>query len=303
MRGQTRPARRPFWLPASNYYVLAAAVALAFFFLAWGILHDSGEEMPWVTAGIGSSIILAGAVILREVVLRKARQRFLRQQNLPAGRGFAGQSHFGEIRDRGKLTLERNAAILNEIKQKSEAAKILSKFSAGHREVFELCREYIVRNEIELKSVNAGSPRLAALLKGRSVVAGQHRYHMLAWAEIEARALTNEARDRANSDEKIEGAQKALTVVETALASYPGEPSLVQSQELLREFIVSIKVSGFVELAERAAFDGDYSRAKGLYRDALFYLSRDNIQSDDREKAANRINAEIDKMSSLIDGV
>jgi hypothetical protein len=37
-RYDPRKFRRPFWLPASNYYVLAIAVTIAFFFLVWGIL-------------------------------------------------------------------------------------------------------------------------------------------------------------------------------------------------------------------------------------------------------------------------
>jgi hypothetical protein len=37
--------RRPFWLPASNYYVLAFAIAVAVFFVVWGILQDGGDDM------------------------------------------------------------------------------------------------------------------------------------------------------------------------------------------------------------------------------------------------------------------
>ncbi|MEO7659750.1 MAG: hypothetical protein ABIV48_09060, partial [Pyrinomonadaceae bacterium] len=201
--------RRPFWLPASNYYVLAVAISTAFFFLVWGILHDGGEELPWVTAGISASVMLCGAVILREIVLRRARNRYLRQQRMlenMMSRGGA-ERHLRDPMNSSKLTLERNAAILNEIQLKSEAARILNKVSAGHQEVFELCSEYILRNDFELKTVGAGSPRLAPLLKGRSAAAEFHKYHLLKWAEIESRNLTNDARSRPNPAEKIEAAQ------------------------------------------------------------------------------------------------
>ncbi len=296
--------RRPFWLPASNYYVLSIAVSAAFFFLVWGILHDSGEEMPWVTAGVGASVLLAGAVVLREVILRRARQRYLRQQRIMENRVTAAnlRSQINDPRQSNKLTLEHNASILNEIRQKSEAAKLLNKFSAGHREVFEICGEYISLNENELKTVNPNSPRLAPLLKGRSTVAEYHRYHLLKWAEIETRTLTIEAQNRSRTADKVEAAQSALNVIETALHFYPQEPSLLQSHEVLQEMTVSIKVSHLIERAERAAFKGDYARAKSLYRDALFYLGRDHIQSDMREQAARRINEEIEHLRGLESG-
>ena len=297
--GPRRTGPRPFWLPASNYYVLAVAVAAAFFFLMWGILHDSGEETPWITSGVGASLLLFGTVILREFILRRARSRFLRQQKRLNDTVFDAYSRLGDNRYRSKLSLETNAAILNGIRQKSQAAQILNKFSAGHREVFELCSGYLERNDVELKTVSASSPRFGALLKGRATAAELHRFHMLKWAEIESRSMTNDATGRVHTTEKIEAAQNALNVIEIALASYPSETSLRESQELLGEMLVSIKVSHWIERAERAAFKGDYSEAKSLYRDALFYLGRDVINNEDRERAAMMITSEIEKIRLL----
>lgn len=281
-------------MPASNYYMLAVAVGLAFFFVAWGLLAESGEEMPWVTAGIGASILLAGAVILREIILRRARRRMIREQAAMNPRIPV----FRRAEHRGKLTIEQNAAILREIRQKSEAAKVLSKFSSGHREVFELCGEYGSLIENELKTVNAGSPRLAAFLKGRSAAADLHRFHLLKWAEIEARTLADHARTSANITDRIAATENAIDVIDSALVSYPSEQSLLASRALLRELTVSIKVSHLVERAERAAFQGDNAEAVRLYRDALFDLGRDNVTTPDREHAARRINDEIGRLKS-----
>jgi len=296
-RGRNREPR-PFWLPASNYYVLAIGISLAFFFVSWGILHDSGDETPWITAGIGASIILMGAVFLREVILRRARRRFLMQQRMLAD-GYGRRRTSDEPT---KLSLSQNAAILNQIKLKSDAANVLNKVSAGHREVFELCNEYIAINESELKGIGVGSPRLGALLKGRSAVAEFHRYHLLKWAETESRSLTNDAKTRESADERIAAANKALGVIESALESYPSESALLDSKTLLLDLIVSIKVTNIVEEAEKFAFKGDYTTAKGLYRDALFYLGRDNIQSGDRENAAQKIHMAIERIRVLESG-
>lgn len=293
--------RRPFWLPASNYYVLSIAVSIAFFFLIWGILHDTGEEMPWVTAGICASVLLCVAVILREIILRRARERLLRQQRIFENRVASAnlRAQINEPRNIPKLTIEKNAAILREIRQKSDAAKLLSRFASSHREVFEMCGEYISLNEHELKSVNPNSPRLAPLLKGRSAVADIHRYHLLKWAEIEAKTLSADAQNRSRTTDKVESAQNAITVIDTALQHYPQEHSLLQSREVLQEMVVSIKVSDWVERAERSVFKGQYARAKSLYRDALFYLARDHVESEWREAVAIRIDAEIENLNRI----
>ena len=293
--------RRPFWLPASNYYVLSVAVSTAFFFLVWGILHDSGEETPWITAGISASFLLCVAVILREVILRRAQNKFMRQQRILENqvRSAHIRSQINEPSQTNKLTIERNAILIKEIAQKAEAAKLLGKFSSSHREVFEMCSEYIAINENELKNVSANSPRLAPLLKGRSIAADYHRYHLLKWAEIETRSLSAEAQSRSSADERADAAQKALNVIDTSLGYYPQESSLLESRIVLQEMIVSIKVSDWIERAERAAFEGDRANAKSLYRDALFYLGRDNIETAWREEVAIHIDRAIENLNLI----
>lgn len=295
-------SRRPFWMSASNYYVLVVAFATGFFFIVWGVLDGVAIEMPWAVAGVSASILMAGAVVLRETVLRREHNRYLREQRNLGRRSHAIGSRASDPRQPEKLTLEKNAAIMAEIKRKSDAAKVLNKFSAGHREVFEFCGQYLARNEAELKTVNPGSPRLAPLLKSRSAVADHHRYHLMQWAEIEARSMASEAATREDPEEKVEAIRHAVSVIDTALASYPSESSLLDTRQFLEETMVSIRVAAWVEQAERAAFHGDHPRAKALYREALFYLGRDNVQSIEREQAAMRINDAIERLRALENG-
>jgi hypothetical protein len=292
-RGEISRNRRPFWLPASNYYILAASVAIAFFFLVWGILNDGQDETPWIPAGIGAAVILSSAVILREIVLRDRRNRFLASQRQidQSVRGIAQRAH---ARDPEKLTLERNAAILREISRKSEAAKVLARFAEGHRDVFELCEEYLVVVRKELPKVAAGSPRLVALLRGTEVAGKYHFYHMLQWAEIESRALTKEAGKRDKISEKLDSAQSALGVVEFALQSYPDEPALLDSQKVLLELVTSMKIKDLMGRAERSAFKGNHRRALSLYQDALFFLQRENPEIE--SELIDHINEEISRL-------
>lgn len=289
-------SRRPFWLPASNYYVLAVAAALTFFFLAWGLLNDVREETPWITAGIGASILLFGAVLFRELVLRRIRNRFVQRESILDRQMSEVYSRIETMRPSEKLTLERNATLIEDIRRKSDAAKVLGKFSAGHREVFELCESYLAKNESELKHIRAGSPRLGALRKGRDTAARHHRYHLLKWAEIETGNLNQLARGESGLKEKAEAARNAVGVIDYALDFYPQERSLLDSRDILTEIIVSIEVSGIVEEAEKAAFDGDQKLARVLYRDALFRLGRDNVSNESRQLAAERISKEMEKL-------
>jgi tetratricopeptide (TPR) repeat protein len=291
-----RTYRRPFWLPAPAYYILAAAISAVIFFLVWGILHE-GEEMPWIPAGILASITIATAVVLREIFLRRARNRFLRAQKRLDYNLTSAAQH--KSKDSNKLTLEKNAAILRNIERKSEAARVLGKLPDAHWEVFEICNEYLQITERELQTVGVGSPRLPALRLGREKIQELHKFHLLTWAAVETKTLTQEARIRATIAEKLETAQKALAVLDSALEFYPDETELTESATAVEEFIASIKISHWIEQAERSAFKGNYKRAVSHYRDALFYLARENVRSDEREMIAEKINQEIEKLREI----
>jgi len=112
-RHQVKTNRRPFWLPASGFYVLAVAVAIFVFFVILAVFRDGVEEMPWAAAGIASSIVLAGAVLLREVVFRGARNRLLdTQRQLDRSLKATAGVRNGTIQDPNKLTLEKNAGMI-----------------------------------------------------------------------------------------------------------------------------------------------------------------------------------------------
>lgn len=288
--------RRPFWLPASSYYILASAVAIAFFFFLWGILHEGGEDMPWITAGIGASILIIGAVILREIVLRNARNKFLSAQKRLDHNLNKVIPQVIANNDSHKLSLQQNAGIIKEIQKKSEAAKVLGKLSEGHLEVFEMCSEYLTVNETQLETVGLGSPRLAALQRGREIVQKLRHYHLLAWAELESRSFSQEAKTRVIISEKVEMSQKALSVLEFALQFYPNERQLIESNEALKEFAGSIKISDLIEKAELAAFKDNYKLAINHYKEVLFFLARDNVKSEEKEGIAQKINSEIEKI-------
>ncbi|MEP6903844.1 MAG: hypothetical protein ABJA66_19130, partial [Actinomycetota bacterium] len=145
----------------------------------------------------------------------------------------------------------------------------------------------------KLETVGAGSPRLAALRRSREIVNNLHKFHLLTWAEIESRRLTQEAKNRVTMAEKTETAQKALNVLTNALTFYPNEQRLIESEQAVKEFVVSIRVAHWIEQAERSAFKGNFKRAVSHYKDVLFFLARENTQSKETDLLAEQINVEI----------
>lgn len=291
--------QRPFWLSPTNYYILTVAVTIAVFFIVWGWLHHLEEETPYIPAGISASFVLALAVILRELVLQRVYQKSIAAQKR-LDYNLKNVIHPTQRRtDANKLTLEQNNAIVKEIETKSKAAQILGKHAEVHFEVFEMCNAYLELNAREAEKVNVNSPRFPAFRKGRDKVQKLHKYHLLNWASIESQNQIKEAKVKVTVHEKLENAQRALNVLYSALEFYQDEIQLLESTEAIREFIVSVKVSHWIEQAERAAFKENYKRAVNHYRDALFFLARENERTPEHEKIAEQINLEIEKIRRI----
>jgi tetratricopeptide (TPR) repeat protein len=277
-------------------------VTIGFFFLLWAVFRESEEEETAVMmAIIGACSMLAVAVVIREILLRKARRRYLSAaRNLDYQiKNIPSYAKLSEADKTKKLTLEKNAKIIQEIQKKSKAARVLGNVSTGHLEVFEICHDYLAVTNNQMETIGAGSPRLAGIRRGREIVGELHRFHLMSWAEAESRALTQRARNYVTISDKLNTAQEALAVLESALQFYPNEARLTESEAALKEFIVSIKVSHWIENAERAAFRGNYKRAINLYRDALFFLAREDVKSEEREAIAGKINFEIETLRGL----
>jgi hypothetical protein len=259
--------RQPFWMPASTYYFLSSAVAIGTFFLVWAILNDSREESPWIPAGLIASGILISSGALREIFLRGRRNRALIEQRR-LDRALMSVPIPATKANPDKLTLERNAAFLNEIQRKSDAAKVLSSIPASHREVFELCEEYIETVDRELPTVSVGSPRLRPLTKGRDFALRFHRYHMLRWAEGEAVSFAQSAAATVDPVQRLENAAHALSAIETAATRYPEERKLEESSVAIREVIASLRAKVLIDKAKNEKLIGSREDLRSILDEA-----------------------------------
>jgi tetratricopeptide (TPR) repeat protein len=283
-------------MPSSASYLLAAFVAaIALFFALWWMLVSGGDEAPWIPAGLAASVVLLVALSAREVVMRRAWTRYLLDQ----GSEHAGRVSGEHKRPSTKLSSSTLAAAWRNIQKHSEEADAASNPEI-HFEVFHLCQDYLATTDEALKSNSLHSEKRNAIRSGQERVRALQKHHLLTWARDSSRALTFEAQQRARVSERIEAANRALHCLESAIEYYPNEPELRESSVAIREFIDSIKVAHWVELAERSAFKGHYRRAIDRYKDALFYLSRAALKEEARAAGTERIQREIDLLQTRV---
>jgi tetratricopeptide (TPR) repeat protein len=127
-----------------------------------------------------------------------------------------------------------------------------------------------------------------------------HKHHLLTWARGQSQLLAYEAQQRSRTFDKIETATRAMDCLNSALRIYPDEADIRESRIAIEEFIASVKVAHWVELAERSAFKGQYRRAIDRYRDALFYLNQDIVKEDVRIAGTDKIEREIEQLKARL---
>jgi len=253
------------------------------------------DEAPWLVAlicGVGAA---ASFVLFRELYLRPQKARSSAARKL-SSRVLAANGR-RSVNDTGKFSLRQNEEYLREIKKKSEAANVLGKFADPHKEVYEMCESYIELITSELDRVRVGSPRIAAFRKGTKFVSGRHRFHMLKWAEISSRSFSDEARAGQSLKEKVDAAEHALRAVEKAVGSYPDEPALSESRELLEAFILTARVGNSIEAAEMEARSGNGRAALDKYKKVLSEVDRFDGELPERPLIRDRLVIEIEKLS------
>ena len=286
-------------MPSSLGYMVAAVItAVGLFFLLWGILVSGGDEAPWLPAGLAASVVLLVALSAREVVMRRAWTRYLLEHGIQQQ-----SSSRSSEKNRGQkksYSASLHSAALRAIQKQSTAADSTGSSAEAHLDVAQLCHDYLSSTEDALRSDNLGGEKGITIRMGQERVRSLHKHHLLTWARDHSRTLTRDAQQRARTFDKIETANRALECIESALKVYPGEAELNESKVAIGEFIASVKVAHWVELAERSAFKGHYRRAIDRYKDALFYLNQDAVKEELRAAGTEKIEREIAKLRTRL---
>ncbi|HEX5890202.1 MAG TPA: hypothetical protein VFY61_15955 [Pyrinomonadaceae bacterium] len=290
-------------MPSSTGYLTIAIVASGgLFLLLWWMLVRGGDEAPWLPAGLAASVVLLVALSAREVVMRRAWTRYLLENGIqdPRPKTKSRSSHSSRRSSRKGFSSSVHSAALRNIQKHSAAADAPNSPPETHLDVAHLCQEYLAGTDEAIRSGSHGSEQGIAIRAGQERVRSLHKHHLLTWARGQSRLLTYEAQQRARTFDKIETANRALDCIDSTLRIYPEEPELHESKVAISEFIASVKVAHWVELAERSAFKGHYRRAIDRYRDALFYLNQDVVKPDVRVAGTERIELEIAKLQAKL---
>jgi hypothetical protein len=281
--------------PSSAGYMIAAIIiAAGLGVILWWMLANGGDEAPWLSAGLAVSLVLLVALSAREVVMRRAWTRYLLEHGIQDAKKSHGQ-HSSRTQKKG-FSASLNSAALRAIQKQSAVADSGISTPEAHFDVAQLCHEYLSRTEEAVRSGNLGSEKGIAIQAGQERVRSLHKHHLLSWARGHSLALTREAQQRARTFDKIETANRALDCLDSAIRVYPEEQELRESKTAIYEFIASVKVAHWVELAERSAFKKHYRRAIDRYRDALFYLNQDVVKEEVRKAGTDRIEKEIARL-------
>jgi tetratricopeptide (TPR) repeat protein len=290
---------------------VSGLVALLLFFVVWGLLHGSSDEAPWAAALVACVVLLIAASV-RELFLRRTWARKINEfEARPRPDSFSGRvkqpavSGSGQTArnpfNNGRSTWSHSAA-LRAVQKKSAESEALDT-AEEHWEAYLLCQEYLDTTEEALRSVNLLAEKRVAMRGGQERVGALRKHHLKAWARVRSTAITQEAKHRARLHDKLDTARQALRVFEVALAEYPDDSELLQSERAVREFMAASKVSHWLEIAERTAFRGQHRRAIARYRDALFYVSREEMEDQAREDLATRIQREITALRAKIQNI
>ena len=295
-RGRHARARMP---SSAGYLAVAVVLAAGLFFLLWWMAVRGGDEAPWLPAGLAASVVLLVALSAREVVMRRAWTRYLLDHGI--NQKHSSHSHSGSSRSHKKgFSGSLHSAALRTIQKQSSAADLPGSTPDAHLDVAHLCHDYFSSTDEAMRSGRLGSEKGIAIRAGQERVRALHKHHLLTWARGHSRALTHEAQQRARTFDKIETANKAMECIDSALRVYPNEPELNESRTAIDEFIASVKVAHWVELAERSAFKGHYRRAIDRFRDALFYLNQDVVKEEVRVAGTEKIERQIAELQSKL---
>ena len=287
-------------MPSSTgYLTIAIIIAVGLFVALWWILVRGGDEAPWLPAGLAASVVLLVALSAREVVMRRAWTRYLLENGIN-NKSTTSRPRESSRSQKRSFSASVHSAALRAIQKQSTAADAQGSSPDAHLDVAQMCHDYLSRTDEAIKSGSFGSEKGIAIRAGQERVRALHRHHLMTWARGQSRALLHEAQQRARTFDKIETATRAMDCIDSTLRVYPDELELNESKVAIIEFISSVKVAHWVELAERSAFKGHYRRAIDRYRDALFYLTQGTVKDEVRIAGTEKIEGEIAKLKARL---
>lgn len=275
---------------------VATLVAVTVFFVAvWWLRENDGAPFvaPLALAVCAAGFFVGIAVLIRVFIVRSAVDGGLREQEKQRVARQKAKEHLHWPASASVAT-----AALRAFEKRIAKAESFDASPEMHLELHNRCQSYLTSMEEALGSGRLPVEVRAALRAGQQRIRTLQKHHILSWARIEAQRLTQKAQQQRRASDKVRTANRALDAIIRALNFEPQSAELRASATALREFIAYVKIGRRVKLAEHAAFRGRYERALDYYYDALFDLSKAEIDETARIEAERRIGSEIELMRS-----
>lgn len=293
-RRHTLPRAPRQTLPALGYVVVTTLIAAATFLLAWW-LEESGiaSEASFIVIAAGFAAVVA--LLMRSLAARRGIKNESRQQMKHRLARQEAKEHL-----RWPISASAATAALRSFEKQMAKAESLGASPEMHLEAHRRCCNYLTGMDEALRAASLPVEVRAALRAGQKRIRARQRHHILSWARSEAQRLTREAQQQSRASGKVRMAERALAAIIYALDFEPHDTELRASAAAINEFIVYVKVGRRVEHAERAAFRGRYERAIDYYHDALFDLSKAEIDETARDEAGRRIRREIEMIRAFV---
>jgi hypothetical protein len=189
---RTQRARMP---SASGYMLASGATAIALFFILWLMLNSSGDESPWVPAGLAASVVMLVAVAAREVVMRRAWSRYILEHDRREQSASEGKQHSSGSSRRHR-SVDSYATRLRALQQQSAEANAPGSLPEAHLEAYLACQEYVEGADEALRNAAIGNESRVTLRAGQERARSLARQHLLNWTRGASRSLTHEAQQR-----------------------------------------------------------------------------------------------------------
>src|ERR1051325_6087497 len=162
----------------SGYMAAAGATAFALFFVLWWMLHNSGDEAPWVPAGLAASVVMLVAVAAREVVMRRAWTRYILEQGTHDQSVKGSRSKHGGGSSGGSESLNSHSTRLRALNKQSSEADAVGSAPEAHPEAYHACKEFLATTEEALRATSSTERRMA-LRAGQEHVRALQKHHLL----------------------------------------------------------------------------------------------------------------------------
>lgn len=293
-RKHTLPRAPRQTLPAFGYVLVVTFVAVTIFFLVWW-LEESGTASEALFIVIAAGLATVVALLMRALAARREVKSESRQQMKHRLARQEAKEHL-----RWPTSASAATVALRSFEKRMAKAESLGASPEMHLEAHQRCRDYLTSMDQALRAASLPVEVRAALRAGQKRIRARQRHHILSWARSEAQRLTREAQQQPRASGKVRMAERALAAIIYALDFEPHDTELRASAAAISEFIVYVKIGRRVEHAERAAFRGRYERAIDYYHDALFDLSKAEIDEAARDEAGRRIRREIEMIRAFV---